>query len=558
MFASRLQLFFRLIFLLLLPCGALAQTQYKVSGTLRDAETGEALIGATASIPAIGKGASTDVAGFYSFSVPEGTYSIQFSYLGYTTITRDVTINQDLNLSLKLTAATSQLNEVVIEAGSLSEKLTTTQMGLEKLTAREAKLLPALFGEVDLLKVLQLKPGVQSGGEGTSGLYVRGGGPDQNLFLIDDATVYNASHLFGFFSIFNPDAVHSVDLYKGGFPAQYGGRLSSVVDIKMRDGDKEKYTTTGGIGLIASRLTVEGPIQKGKSSFLLSGRRTYFDVFTRRYNEMKEGDEDFDPIPDYYFYDLNAKTSFNIGEKDRLFFTGYYGNDVFGFNSTNGFNFDFAWGNKVGALRWNHQFSNRFFSNTTVSVSDYNYSITNKAAGRNFNLGSSIRDYTIRTDFDFVVDSLHTIKTGVTATKHNFGVGRLSGGTDDGSVSFTSEVAHEGAAFGIYASDDFNVNSRLAVNYGFRISGFQKDSTWFAGLEPRLSARYNLTESLTLKGSYTRMVQYVHLVTNSGASLPTDVWYPSNANVKPQLSNQLALGVSKLFGQGRYFITNEI
>lgn len=556
MLAKRLQFLFGLLFLL--HTGIPAWAQFKISGTLRDADSNEPLIGATASIPQLAKGASTDVAGNYSFSVPEGTYTLQFSYLGYNTSTQTVTVHKDLVLNFKLKAENSQLKEVVIEAGSLSEKLTTTQMGLETLSSREAKLLPALFGEVDLLKVLQLKPGVQSGGEGTSGLYVRGGGPDQNLFLIDDATVYNASHLFGFFSIFNPDAVHGIDLYKGGFPAQYGGRLSSVVDIKMREGDKEKFSTTGGIGLIASRLTVEGPIQKGKSSFLLSGRRTYFDVFTRRYNDIREGDKDFDPIPDYYFYDLNGKASFNIGQKDKLFFTGYYGNDVFGFNSKNGFNFDFFWGNRVGALRWNHQFAPNFFSNTTVSVSDYQYTITNKAAGRSFNLGSNITDYTARTNFDFVLDSAHVMKAGLTATKHYFGVGRLSGGTDDGTVSFSSEVAHEGSEFGAYISDDFNVNTRLALNYGLRLSGFLKDTTFFAGLEPRFSARYNLTESVSLKGSYTRMVQYVHLVTNSGASLPTDVWYPSNAKVKPQLSNQMAVGISKLFGSGKFLFTNEI
>ncbi len=551
-------LFLFLFLILLLPGVLFAQTQYKISGSLRDSQTGEGLIGANAAIPELAKGATTDVAGNFTFSVPEGNYTIQFSYLGYATISRQITVNKDQTFHIKLTTETSQLNEVVIEAGSLSEKLTTTQMGLEKLSVREAKLLPALFGEVDLLKVLQLKPGVQSGGEGTSGLYVRGGGPDQNLFLIDDATVYNASHLFGFFSIFNPDAVHSVDLYKGGFPAQYGGRLSSVVDIKMREGNKERFETTGGIGLIASRLTVEGPIQKNKSSFLLSGRRTYFDVFTRQYNKIMEGTEDFDPIPDYYFYDLNGKASFQIGERDKLFFTGYFGNDVFGFSSKNGFNFDFAWGNKVGLLRWNHQFSPKLYSNTTVYVSDYNYNITNRAAGRRFNLGSSIRDYSIRTDFDYQLDDAHTLKAGLTGTKHNFGVGRLSGGTDDGSVSFNSEIAHEGSEYGLYLSDDYVVNSRLALNYGFRVSGFLKDTSFFAGFEPRVSARYNLSESLTLKGSYTRMVQYVHLVTNSGASLPTDVWYPSNSRVKPQLSNQVAVGISKLFSEGKFLFTNEV
>ncbi|MBK0403974.1 TonB-dependent receptor [Adhaeribacter sp. BT258] len=555
---KRLQFYFCGLVLLLVWSAAPAQTQYTVSGTLRDASTREPLIGATAMIAALNKGATTDLQGNYAFSVPEGSYTIQFSYLGYQTISREIAVTKDLELQIALSASENQLQEVVIEAGNLNEKLRTTQMSVENLTTREAKLLPALFGEVDLIKVLQLKPGVQSGGEGTSGLYVRGGGADQNLFLVDGATVYNASHLFGFFSIFNPDAVHSVDLYKGGFPAQYGGRLSSVVDINMREGNKQHYVTSGGIGLIASRVTVEGPIQKNRSSFLLSGRRTYFDVFTRKYNDINEGKKDFDPIPDYYFYDFNGKASFEIGEKDKLFFTGYFGNDVFGFQSPSGFNFDFKWGNKVGALRWNHQFSPKFFTNTTVSVSDYQYNITNKVANRSFNLGSSIRDYSFRSDSDLLLDSAHTLKFGASATHHNFGVGRLSGGTSDGTVAFNSEVAHTGTEFGVYISDDFNVNSRLALNYGVRLSGFAKDTSVFFGLEPRFSARYNLTESLSLKGSYTRMVQYVHLVTNSGASLPTDVWYPSNNIVKPQLSNQVAVGVTKLFGQGRFLFSNEV
>ncbi|MFC5271875.1 TonB-dependent receptor [Adhaeribacter terreus] len=555
---KRLQFYFCGLILLLFWSSAPAQTLYTLSGTLRDASTKEPLIGATAMIAALNKGATTDLQGNYAFSVPAGSYTIQFSYLGYQTITREITVDKDLKLNIALPTSESQLQEVVIEAGSLNEKLRTTQMSVENLTTREAKLLPALFGEVDLIKVLQLKPGVQSGGEGTSGLYVRGGGADQNLFLVDGATVYNASHLFGFFSIFNPDAVHSVDLYKGGFPAQYGGRLSSVVDIKMREGNQQHYVTSGGIGLIASRVTVEGPIQKNRSSFLLSGRRTYFDVFTRKYNAINEGKKDFDPIPDYYFYDFNGKANFEIGEKDKLFFTGYFGNDVFGFQSPSGFNFDFKWGNKVGALRWNHQFSPKFFTNTTVSVSDYQYSITNKVANRSFNLGSSIRDYNLRNDSDILLDSAHTLRFGAAVTHHDFGVGRLSGGTSDGTVSFNSEVAHTGTEFGVYISDDFNVNSRLALNYGVRLSGFAKDTSVFFGLEPRFSARYNLTESLSLKGSYTRMVQYVHLVTNSGASLPTDVWYPSNNIVKSQLSNQVAVGVTKLFGQDRFLFSNEI
>jgi hypothetical protein len=547
-----------LLVLVCLPVGLQAQDQYTVTGVLKAADTGEGLIGATAQVTALSKGTTTDVTGAFSISLPAGTHSIQFSYLGFVTQTQEITISADLTLEIKLEPSSKQLTEVVIEAGSLSEKLHTTQMSVETLTAKEAKLLPALFGEVDLIKTLQLKPGVQSAAEGTSGLYVRGGGPDQNLFLLDNATVYNASHLFGFFSIFNPDAVNNVDLYKGGFPAQFGGRLSSVVDIKLREGNKKNFSATGGIGLIATRLTVEGPIQRGKSSFVISGRRTYFDVLTRQYNKIREGDKDFDPIPDYYFYDLNSHADFTVTDKDKLYVSGYYGNDVFGFQSKNGFNFDFTWGNKVASLRWNHKFSNRLFSNVTTSFSDYKYTIGNRVASRSFTLSSSIRDYNGKIDFDWLADSLHTLKFGGMFTAHNFGVGRLQGGSAADGTSFISDISYKGNEFGLYVSDDYIVNPRLALNFGLRLSGFAKDTTTFFGLEPRFSARYNLSESVSIKGSYTRMVQYVHLVTNSGASLPTDVWYPSNAIVQPQRSNQVALGISKLFPSGKFLLTNEV
>jgi hypothetical protein len=555
----RFFLFYNLLQLLAgLPFCAQAQDSYTLSGTLRASGTGEALIGATALVTDLNTGATTDINGAYSISLPSGNHQVQFSYLGFQTITKSINLTANLKLDVSLSATENQLNEVVIEAGSLNEKLHTTQMSVESLTSREAKLLPALFGEVDLIKTLQLKPGVQGGGEGSSGLYVRGGGPDQNLFLLDNATVYNASHLFGFFSIFNPDAVESVDLYKGGFPAQYGGRLSSVVDIKLRDGSKDKFSTTGGIGLIASRLTVEGPVQRGKSAFILSARRTYFDVFTRQYNRINKGKKDFDPIPDYYFYDLNGKVEYIFSPKDKLFLTGYYGNDVFGFQSKTGFNFDFNWGNKVGVARWNHKFSDRFFSNVTASISDYSYTIENKIDTRSFNLGSSIRDMNLKTDFDWAADSAHTFKFGTSITTHDFGVGRLRAGASDGTTAFSSDINYKGTEYGAYISDDYLVNSRLALNYGFRLSGFNKDATTFWGLEPRASARYSITESVSLKGSYTRMMQYVHLVTNSGASLPTDVWYPSNAKVKPQRSNQVALGISKLLSNGKFLVTNEV
>lgn len=545
--------------LLVLSSAAHAQQLFTVSGTIRAADSGENLLGAAAYIPATGAGATTNTYGFYSFQVAPGTYRIQFSYIGYETISQEITITRtNVKLNIELPAATSnQLKEVVIEGGSIQEKFTGAQMSVEQITAREAKLLPALFGEVDILKVLQLKPGVQSGGEGTSGLYVRGGGSDQNLFLLDEATVYNPSHLFGFFSVFNADAVRSVDLYKGGFPAQFGGRLSSVVDVKLKEGNNKKLSATGGIGLIASRLTLEGPIQKGKSSFIISGRRTYADVFTRLINKANEGDKEYSPIPDYYFYDLNAKANFDLSAKDRLYVSGYLGNDVFGFRNS-GFKFDFGWGNKAASLRWNHLFGSRLFANTTLTTSSYKYTIANKLDVFSFNLRSDIQDYTVKTDFDYLPGNTHKIKFGVQYTHHKFLVGRLRAGADDDSFNFGAGSRYRGNEYGVYAGDDWQPSVRWSFLYGLRLSGFMSQGSHFRALEPRAAIRYSISENTALKASFTSMRQYVHLVSNSGASLPTDIWYPSNNRVKPQRSTQIALGVSKLFDNQKYLLTNEV
>ena len=544
-----------------LPPAARAQVQarYTLSGLVKASGTGEMLTGATVAVPALALGASTDERGAYSLTLPEGRYQVVVSFIGYQTLTRDINLTRNQRQTFQLAEAGNQLGEVVVEGtGNLQQKLQTTQMSVERLTAKEARLLPALFGEVDILKTLQLKPGVQSGGEGTSGLFVRGGSADQNLVLVDDALVYNPSHLFGLFSVFNPDAVQSVDLYKGGFPAQYGGRLSSVVDVKLRPGNPDKFTTSGGLGLISSRLTVEGPIKKGKGAFLLAGRRTYFDVFTRQINKLNQDEPDFNPIPDYYFYDFNAKANYKLGAKDEVFLSGYLGNDAFGFGSGRGFDFNFNWGNKVAALRWSHQFNKRLFLNTTVSYTGYKYDITNRLDQFAFNLASDIQDYNLRSDLDYRPNDQHTYRLGVTATAHRFGTGRLRAGSDDGRLSLGSDVTYYGQEAAVYASDIYKPTEKWQFEYGLRVSGFQSGGQQYGGLEPRAAARYSLTPTLSLKGSYALMYQYVHLVTNSGASLPTDIWYPSRGSVKPQRSQQVATGLSWLLGDGRYLITNEV
>ncbi|WP_233169160.1 TonB-dependent receptor [Hymenobacter sp. BT523] len=533
-------------------------SRFTLSGTVRGAR-GEALPGASVAVPQLSTGTAADSLGRFTLTLPGGRHQLVVASIGYQQITRDLNLTHNQRLSFVLEESGNELGEVVVQgAVTLEEKLKTTQMGVEHLSVREAKLLPALFGEVDILKTLQLKPGVQSGGEGTSGLFVRGGSADQNLVLLDNALVYNPNHLFGLFSVFNSDAVQSVDLYKSGFPAQFGGRLSSVVDVKLREGDRQHYVATGGIGLISSRLTYEGPINKGKGSFIVSGRRTYFDIFTRALNKANEGKEDYSPIPDYYFYDMNAKANYTLGDKDQVFFTGYLGRDVFGFSSTGGFNFNFNWGNTIGTLRWNHVFSPRLFVNTSVAVSDYQYSLTNRLDQFSFGLGSNIRDYTARTDVEYTPTDKHLFKAGALFTQHRFGVGRLDANSGDGRVNFGSDVNYYGAEGALYASDNYKASDKLQLEGGLRLTGFRSGSDQYGGIEPRAAARYALNDRTSFKANYALMYQYVHLVTNSGATLPTDIWYPSRLSVKPQRSQQVSTGASFLLGDGKYLLTNEV
>jgi hypothetical protein len=346
-------------------------------------------------------------------------------------------------------------------------------------------------------------------------------------------------------------------LYKGDFPAQFGGRLSSVVDVKLKDGNDQCFSGSGGIGAIASRLTLEGPLIKDKSSFMLSGRRTYFDIFTRQLNKANAEKEDYDPIPDYYFYDMNVKVNYELGKRDRLFISGYFGRDIFKFKGDN-FNFDFKWGNTTGTLRWNHIFNPRLFSNTSFVVSDYNYSIQNKFDIFKFTLGSSIQDVSGKTDFDYMLNNNHTFRFGAQYTYHNFSVGRLQAGSDDGRVSFNAGQNLFGSQMGMYASSDWSPDTQWRLSSGFRISGFESRGKWSGGIEPRLSARYRLNQKTSLKASAARMFQYVHLVSNSGASLPTDIWYPSGRVVQPQRSDQITGGVSTLLGGSKFLLTNEV
>jgi outer membrane cobalamin receptor len=539
-----------------------AQQKYSISGYVRDAATGEDLIGASVWEAKSKIGMMTNSYGYFSIEIPASndTIILKASYGGYVEYTQKLLLTKSLQINLLLQPDKGQEIEAieVIGEDKFRDAVEKTQMSVDKLEYREIKTIPVLFGETDLIKVLQLKPGVQSGSEGTAGLYVRGGGPDQNLVLLDEALVYNAAHLFGFFSIFNSDAIKNVELYKGDFPAQYGGRLSSVLDIKMREGNKNKFSGTGGIGLISSRLTLEGPIQKGKSSFIVSGRRTYFDLITRQINRANEGNANFNPIPDYYFYDLNIKANYEISEKDRIFVSGYFGRDVFKFAGTGGnFNFDFDWGNATGTVRWNHIFNPKLFLNTTAIYSDYQYRIRNRFSSFIFNIGSSIRDYNVKTDFDYLHSEQHHIRFGTQFTHHFFEVARIRFASDDNRVNFNSGNGFEASEMGVYFNDDIKISEQWRLNAGLRASGFLQGKTFYAGLEPRAAIRYKIDDKTSLKASFAQMYQYVHLLSNSGATLPTDIWYPSNEVVKPQLSRQVAAGVSHLLKDNKFLFTAE-
>jgi len=535
----------------------MAQDKFTVSGYVKDADSGETLIGVNILEKNLEAGTTSNAYGFYSITLPAGAVELTYTYLGFEDKIEPLTLDKDIALNIDLGTNAEELVEVVVKANSAKEQVRSTQMSVDRISMKEAKMLPALFGEVDIIKTLQLKPGVSGGGEGTSGLIVRGGGPDQNLIVLDEAIVYNPSHLFGFFSTFNSDAVKDVQLYKGGFPAQYGGRLSSVIDVKLKDGNRNRFAGTGGIGLISSRLTLEGPLVKQKGSFIVSGRRTYADIFTRAINRANEDNPEYNKIPDYFFYDLNAKVNYDLGENDRIFLSGYFGRDAFLFNDDD-FDFKFDWGNITTTARWNHIYNPRLFSNMTFTFSDYDYLISNKFDVFSFEVGSGIRDYNVKIDFYNEPSSRHSLKFGADWTWHEFNVGRLKLEQEGAeNLLFDSKTDFTGWEANAYVSDDFEVNKKIKINMGLRLSSFYSDSTFYAGIEPRLSMRYSVNPNLSIKASYTRMNQYIHLVSNSGASLPTDIWYPSNSTVKPQISDQVAAGVSVAIGN-QFLLTNEV
>jgi hypothetical protein len=546
--------------------GVASGQSVSLSGYMKDSATGESLVSATIYIKEADQGGVTNNYGFYSLSVPPGVYTVIFSYVGYNTVTKkiDLSTSQTCNAEMQ---NTTELKEVDITTVRKDENVTNSEMGTITLSMARIKTLPVLFGEVDILKTLTLLPGVQSAGEGNSGFYVRGGGPDQNLVLLDDAVVYNPGHLFGFFSIFNSDAVKDVTLIKGGAPANYGGRLSSVVDITMKEGNNKDFHAEGGIGVIASRLTLEGPIKKNKGSFILSGRRTYIDEIARPFaSALKHSG--------YYFYDLNFKANYILGKNDRVYLSGYVGLDKFTFqNPTGTFNADIPWGNKIATFRWNHQFSGKLFVNTTLVYNDYNFAANFNQNDYGIKISSGVKDYNAKTDFDYYSSFHHHFKAGLAYTYHTFTPNQVSGHVDSVTLNPDNafiKYAHEA---GVYVLDEFEPAKWWKINLGLRYSWFgqvgpytadQYDATGntvidstkykpgqlvktYGGLEPRFNMRFQLDENSSIKTSVAKTYQYVHLVSNNGTTLPTDVWVPSTYVVKPEIAWQYSTGYFRNF-----------
>ncbi|MNK44917.1 TonB-dependent Receptor Plug Domain protein [compost metagenome] len=548
-----------------------AQQNYSVSGTIKDQRNGELLIGVAVKVaedPTIS--ITANEYGFYSLSLPRGSYTLMISNPGFKDFQQIINVEEDLKLNISLSQEdeekTSNIDEVVISAVKKDKNLSSAQMGTETLSIKQIEKLPVLFGEKDVMKTIQLLPGIKSNGEGSSGFSVRGGATDQNLILLDEAPVYNASHLLGFFSTFNSDALKDASIIKGNSPAQYGGRLSSVLDVKMKDGNNKDYNINGGIGLISSRLSVEGPIQKEKSSFIVSGRRTYADVFLKATDDFKDSK--------LYFYDLNLKANYQINDNNRLYLSGYFGRDVLGLGDT----FSTDWGNTTATLRWNSIISSKLFSNTSFIYSNYNYNVALSSNNNTFGLDSQIEDWNLKQDFSWFAGNKHSVKFGLQSIYHTITPSSATG-TSISSFPRNPRYSWENA---LYINDDFKATDKLTINYGLRLSMFSvlggdtfntyengtiidseflekgKFGKTYVNLEPRITANYRINEVSSVKGGFSRNTQNLHLLSNSGSGNPTDQWIGSSYTVKPEISDQISAGYSRNFNNNNYELNAEI
>lgn len=549
-----------LLFILVIPALSFGQRKHTVSGYVRDALNGEELIGVNIVIPELKAGTSTNSYGYYAINAGDGTFEISFQYIGYQTITRTIDISENVVLDIEMQELTTELQAVDINSERLDKNVTSVEMSVTKLDAKDIQKIPQLLGETDIIRTLTLLPGITTVGEGANGFNVRGGNTDQNLILLDEAPVYNSSHLFGFFSIFNADAVKDVKLYKGGIPAEYGGRLSSVVDVRQKEGNSKKFGFNGGIGLLSSRVLVEGPIVKEKSSFMIAARRSYADIFL---GLSSDPDINQNII---YFYDLNAKINYRLGKKDRLFLSGYFGRDVFGIENL----FGFDWGNATSSLRWNHLFSDKLFSNFTLIYSDYTYSLgTPEDDDVAFRLTSTIEDYHAKGSFNYYFNTNNRLDFGFEGIYYRFSPGDFSGFRD---IKLQQEFAIEPS---IYVSHEMKMGQRLTLQYGIRYSSFYnvggRDVTQYEdpgrpernedvgvrsydnleliaayegldGLEPRISVNYLINDVSSVKASYNRTRQYIHLISNTTSPTPVDLYRPAGSYIEPATVHQLAGG----------------
>lgn len=562
-----------LLLLTVLPLIARAQEKHTVSGYIKDRSNGEALIGATVYIQSLGTGTISNEYGFYSLTLPAGTYQLSYAYLGYKTQSVALDFTKNTRLDLELEPESSQLQEVVVTGEAEQPAAQTNEMSTSKLDIRTIMKVPAFLGEVDVLRSLQLLPGVSTVGEGASGFNVRGGSVGQNLILLDEAPVYNSSHLFGFFSVFNPDAVKDTKLYKGAVPSRYGGRLASLLDVRMKEGNSKKTEVTGGIGTIFSRLVVEGPIKKDKASFIVAARRSYVDILARPFVPLlKEGGA-------LNFYDLTLKTNYNINARNKVYLSGYFGRDNFLFDKSQGF----SWGNATSSLRWNHLFNDRLFSNATLVYSKYDYKLQFGNDDKNrFNWNSSITNFIFKPDFSYFINRTNELNFGGEIIYYTFEPANAYGITNGKKVDISLPRKYN-LESSLYAGNSLKLSPALSIDYGVRYSHFNYlgpgteyfyndtvpgirksvtgSKTYTSGqtiktydnFQPRFSFKAQLSEFTSVKGSYNRMVQYLHLISNTTASNPLDVWTPSTRNIRPELGDQYTLGYFRSAGTGQQY-----
>ena len=556
------------IFFLSIP--VTAQQRFTISGTIISKSKGETIIAAT-----IKAGNYTTISndyGFYSLTVDKGEYTVEASAVGFQTFSQKIMADHGQVINISLEDMIKDLDEVIISSNSRGRSLSSPQMGIEKLSTKEIKYVPVLLGEKDILKVVQLLPGVKAAGDGNSGFYVRGGGADQNLILLDEAPVYNASHLLGFFSTFNSDAIKDMTMYKAGMPAQYGGRLSSVLDIKMNEGNNQAYNVSGGIGLISTKLNVEGPIQKDRSSFLVTGRTTYVDVFLKLSNDSTVNSNRLS------FYDFNAKANYILSKRDRVYLSGYFGRDRLGVGST----FGIAWGNATGTMRWNHIFNPRLFSNTSLILSNYNYTISIRSGATDFDIFSQIRDWNLKEEMQWYINSRNHLRFGLNAIYHNITPGKVSA-SETSSVNSSELQNRYSLENAVFVTNTTKVSDRINLTYGLRLTAFsilgkgdyfaidedgvvtdtfsyksgEVVKTYF-NPEPRLAVSYQYNNTSSVKASYVRNVQNLHLISNSTTASPTDKWLASTNIIKPEISDQVALGFYKNLHNNRYELSTEV